>query len=60
MAGALLGAVGPVHSFRRLPKQAILASAQEIIPIVTELNTAPTWLTLEDNVAFRRIAGRFD
>ena len=60
MVGALLGAVGPVHSLRRLTEQTILSSAQEIVPIVAKLNTAPAWLAFEDNVAFCRIAGWLD
>jgi hypothetical protein len=60
VVGALLRAVGAVHSLRRLAEQAILPSAQEVVPIVAKLNTAPTWLTFEDDVAFCRITGRLN
>jgi hypothetical protein len=60
VVGALLRAVGAVHSLRRLTEQAILPSAQEIVPVVAKLNTTPTWLAFEDDVAICRITGRLD
>ena len=60
MVGALLGAVGPVHSLGRLTEQAILSSAQEVVPIVAKLNTAPAGPAFKDDVAFCRIAGWLD
>lgn len=60
VVGALLGAVGPVHSLSRLTEQTILPSAQEVVPIVAKLYTAPTWPAFEDNIAFCRILERLD
>lgn len=60
VVGALLGAVGPVHSLRRLTEQAILPSAQEIVPIVAKLNTAAAGPAFKDDVALCCIARWLD